>query len=102
MKMSGPIATVDDPTTVQATPSGEIDPISEFPIRSSLTQYGIGTVAGVPASCVDAAPALPRWTKTVPFPPVTNIPANGDPAVSVSRIMTPCFAPAVVVPGVIN
>jgi hypothetical protein len=30
--------TVSDPTTVQVVPSGELEPVSVLPLRTSLTQ----------------------------------------------------------------
>jgi hypothetical protein len=77
------------PICVQFTPSLEIYPVKLFPVRTSLTQYGSAEMLLVAEEVLP--PVLVRAYKYMEFPGNGSYAtkACAEPAVSVSRIMTP-------------
>src|SRR5688500_3583840 len=92
MKIVGLITIVSEPTTVQVAPSVDRDAVTTSPARSSFTQYG--ACPAPPDVLVDTPPVETlRWNAS-PFVWLTTIIACLEPAVSVSRIITPLFVHA--------
>src|SRR5437868_5577961 len=79
------------PTCVQVLPSGDEKPVSVFPDRTSLTQYGAAAVAVPPARLLGPL-AVPRYCMLTPLPGVTATIAWRAPAARLSRIITPALA----------
>jgi hypothetical protein len=86
------IEIVSEPTTVQFTPSGELDAVNVDPERTRRTQYGATTPA--PGVCVVPPPVEARRWNARPFNGVSTIIACLDAAERVSRIITPPLAQA--------
>src|SRR3954453_21439365 len=79
-------------TAVHVTPSFEIDAVTTFPARASLTHFG-ATPAPALVLVVPPFEAVRRWNAS-PRPSDTNIAACAAPAVSFARIITPTLAHA--------
>src|SRR5688572_7642488 len=80
------------PATVHVEPSADQYAVMTWPARVSFTHAGAVPLAAAPL--VEAPPAVTRRWKTIPLPGLTSMNACGEPALSVSRIMTPAFVHA--------
>src|SRR5215212_6986912 len=79
-----------EPSVVQFTPSVECDAVKVLPVRTMRTQRGAVT-PGRPVDC-ELAPVVVRRWKAKPFVAERIIIACGEPALRLSRIMTPALA----------
>ena len=93
-KMFAVMLIVSDPTSVQLIPSDELYPENEFPLRTTLTQYGATTLT--PEVFMVPPPVVSRRWKATPLPGVRTIMAWVELAARLSRIMTPALAQGLV------
>src|SRR5262245_55556348 len=84
-----------DPIVVQVAPSGDVEPVNFLPLRTTRTQSGAIPLLNV---CELVPPVLVRRRNSTPLDALTIIIACLDPAVKLSRIMTPAFAHGLLFP----
>src|SRR5947208_8895059 len=94
MKTSATIEMLAVPTCVQLDPSDDTKPVNVLPDR--VTRIHRGAVAAGPAVLDDEPPVDVRRWKAVAPPAESTMLACFEPAVSVSRIMTPALAQVLV------
>jgi hypothetical protein len=90
MNTSVAIVMLADPTCVQLDPSGETKPVKVLPER--VTRTHLGALPVDPDVLAELPPVEVRRWKALALPAEINMCACFDPAVKVSRIMTPAFA----------
>ena len=86
------IGMVSEPTTVQFTPSTDVEAVRMSACRSIATHSGAATAG--PVVLTLAPPVTGRRWNAVPLPGDTSISAWAAPALSESRIITPALVQA--------
>ena len=85
-----PIDEVVEPTRVHVLPSDDTKPVIVEPARVSFSHTG--AAAALPAMKFVMPPVVERVMNSMPPPGFTSRITCADPAVSVSRSITPAFA----------